>query len=99
MSNSSGTTLGRSGRVLAMKRSTSTAQAIGAVRYERTDERTTHRNGRRARLLSTKAGDVELRVPKFRAGSFYPSLLELRRRIDQALRAVVMERQRSGSIA
>jgi hypothetical protein len=37
------------------------AQAIGAARYERTDERTTHRNGSRSRLLSTKAGDVQLR--------------------------------------
>jgi len=66
-------------------------QAIGAARYERTDERTTHRNGSRSRLLSTKAGDVELRIPKFRAGSFLPSLLEPRRRIDRALWAVVME--------
>ena len=67
------------------------SQAIGAGRYERTDERTTHRNGSRSRLLSTKAGDVELHVPKFRQGSFYPSLLEPRRRIDRALWAVVME--------
>ena len=66
-------------------------QAIGAARYERTDERTTHRNGSRTRLLSTKAGDVELHVPKFREGSFLPSLLEPRRRIDRALWAVVME--------
>ena len=44
------------------------SQAIGAGRYERTDERITHRNGSRSRLLSTKAGDVELRIPKFRAG-------------------------------
>jgi hypothetical protein len=42
-------------------------QAIGADRCERTDERTIHRNGSRGRLLSTKAGDVELRIPKFRA--------------------------------
>jgi len=67
------------------------AQAIGAARYERTDERTTHRNGSRSRLLSTKAGDVELRIPKFREGSFLPILLEPRRRIDRALWAVVME--------
>jgi len=67
------------------------SQAIGADRYERTDERTTHRNGSRGRLLSTKAGDVELRIPKFRAGSFFPALLEPRRRIDRALWAVVME--------
>jgi putative transposase len=67
------------------------AHAIGAARYERTDERTTHRNGSRTRLLSTKAGDVELHIPKFREGSFLPILLEPRRRIDRALWAVVME--------
>src|SRR6266508_4324630 len=66
-------------------------QAIGAVRYERSDSRTTHRNGSRSRLLSTKAGDVELRIPKLRTGSFFPALLEPRRRIDRALWAVVME--------
>ncbi|MDA8203668.1 MAG: IS256 family transposase [Chloroflexi bacterium] len=67
------------------------ARAIGAGRYERTDERTTHRNGSRSRLLSTKAGDLDLRIPKFRTGSFLPTLLEPRRRIDRALWAVVME--------
>jgi putative transposase len=66
-------------------------QAIGAGRYERTDERATHRNGSRTRVLSTKAGDVELHIPKLREGSFLPSLLEPRRRIDRALWAVVME--------
>ena len=66
-------------------------QAIGAGRYERTDERATHRNGHRTRVLSTKAGDVELRIPKLREGSFLPVLLEPRRRIDRALWAVVME--------
>jgi putative transposase len=66
-------------------------QAIGAGRYERTQTRTTHRNGTRSRLLSTKAGDVELRIPKLREGSFFPALLEPRRRIDRALLAVVME--------
>ena len=45
------------------------SQVIGAARYERTDERTTHRNGSRSRLLSTKAGDVELHIPKLREGS------------------------------
>src|SRR5204862_8210376 len=63
---------------------------IGAGRYERTEERTTHRNGSRARLLSTRAGDVDLAIPKLRQGSFFPSLLEPRR-IDRALWAVIME--------
>jgi putative transposase len=67
------------------------AQRIGAGRYERSTSRTTHRNGSRSRLLSTKAGDVELKIPKLREGSFFPALLEPRRRIDRALLAVVME--------
>ena len=64
---------------------------IGAEPYERSDERTNYRNGRRPRLLSTKAGDVELKIPKLRSGSFFPQILERRRRIDRALYAVVME--------
>jgi putative transposase len=64
---------------------------IGADRFERTESRTTQRNGSRDRLLSTKAGDVELKIPKLRQGSFFPSILERRRRIDRALFAVVME--------
>lgn len=67
-----------------------TAQ-IGAGPHERSELRTNQRNGHRARVMSTGAGDVELAIPKLRTGSFYPSLLERRRRIDQALHAVVME--------
>ena len=66
-------------------------EAIGAARDERNDTRVTERNGSRPRLLTTQAGDVGLRIPKLRKGSFFPSILELRRRIDQALYAVVME--------
>ena len=44
-----------------------------------------------ARTLTTKAGDLWLAIPKLRQGSFFPSLLEPRRWIDQALYAVVME--------
>ena len=64
---------------------------IGAGFWERTDNRTAIRNGSRPRTLSTTAGDLELRIPKLRTGSFFPSLLERRRRIDQALFAVIME--------
>src|SRR4028119_2268636 len=64
---------------------------IGAGPHERTESRTAQRNGSRPRTLTTTAGDLELRIPKLRAGSFFPSLLERRRRIDQALFAVVME--------
>jgi putative transposase len=67
------------------------AEQIGAGRYERSDTRVTERNGSRPRLLTTQAGDVELRIPKLRKGSFFPSIIEPRRRIDQALYAVVME--------
>ena len=67
------------------------AGVIGAERYERTEDRVTERNGTRPKLLATKAGDIELRIPKLRKGSFFPVILEPRRRIDQALYAVVME--------
>jgi len=66
-------------------------EVIGAGRYERTETRVTERNGHRPRLLATTSGDVELRIPKLRRGSFFPSILEPRRRIDQALHAVVCE--------
>ena len=66
-------------------------ERIGAARYERTEGRVTDRNGARARLVATQAGDIELRIPKLRKGSFFPVILEPRRRIDQALYAVVME--------
>jgi putative transposase len=70
---------------------TEATERIGAGRYERTESRTAERNGARDRLLATQAGDVELRIPKLRRGSFFPVILEPRRRIDQALYAVVME--------
>ena len=63
---------------------------IGAGPGERTSERVTQRNGHRPKLLSTPAGDVELGIPKLRHGSFFPELLEPRRRIDRALWAVIM---------
>ena len=74
------------------------ADAIGAGRYERSSCRVTERNGHRSRLLSTRAGDVELKIPKLRKGSFMPSLLEPRRRIDKALHAVVMEAYIKGGL-
>jgi putative transposase len=67
------------------------AEQIGAGRYERVESRVTERNGSRPRLVATQAGDIELKIPKLRKGSFFPSILEPRRRIDQALYAVVME--------
>ena len=67
------------------------AARIGASRYERSEQRSTHRNGVRAKQLATPAGQVELAIPKLREGSFFPSLLEPRRRIDQALWAVIAQ--------
>lgn len=64
---------------------------IGAAPFERATERITHRNGTRPRVLTTTAGDLDLKIPKLRAGTFFPALLERRRRVDQALFAVVME--------
>ena len=70
---------------------TEATERVGAGRYERSESRVTDRNGSRTRLVATQAGDVELRIPKLRRGSFFPAILEPRRRIDQALYAVVME--------
>jgi transposase-like protein len=70
---------------------------IGAEPHQRTPDRITQRNGYRDRILTTAAGDLELRIPKLRTGSFFPSLLERRRRIDQALFAVVMEAYVTGT--
>jgi len=63
---------------------------IGAEPGERTETRTNLRNGHRPKLLSTPAGDLEIGIPKLRSGSFFPELLEPRRRIDKALWAVIM---------
>jgi len=64
---------------------------IGAAPGERAESRLAQRNGHRPKLITTAAGDIELSIPKLRTGSFFPSLLERRRRIDRALFAVVME--------
>ncbi len=67
------------------------AAVLGADRHERTDERLGYRNGHRPRSLATQAGDIDLLIPKLRTGGFLPSILEPRRRVDQALYGVVME--------
>ncbi len=64
---------------------------IGASPFERSEERITHRNGTRPPVLTTTAGELDLKIPKLRAGTFFPALLERRRRTDLALFAVVME--------
>lgn len=64
---------------------------IGAQWNEHTQDRTGYRNGHRAKALATQAGDLDLAIPRLRSGSFSSSLLERRRRIDQALYAAIME--------
>jgi transposase-like protein len=67
------------------------SELIGAGQGERTPERLTHRNGYRSRSWSTRAGEIELAIPKIRRGSYFPSFLEPRKRSEQALVAVVQE--------
>jgi putative transposase len=67
------------------------SSVIGAGPHERTESRTGQRNGHRPKTIATTAGDLQLQIPKLRTGSFFPSLLERRRRVDQSLFAVIME--------
>ncbi len=64
---------------------------IGAEHGERTPDRATHRNGYRSRRWDTRAGELELAIPKLRRGSYFPSFLQPRKRSEQALVAVVQE--------
>ena len=66
-------------------------QHLGAGRYERSAERTGERNGHRERRWDTRVGSIALRVPRVRDGSYFPTLLEPRRRAERALVAVVQE--------
>lgn len=68
------------------------AAKLGAAPHERTAERTGYRNGHRRRDWDTRAGTIELEIPKLRRGSYFPDwLLEPRRRSERALFAVVAE--------
>jgi putative transposase len=67
------------------------SQHLGAERHERSGERTGQRNGYRERQWDTRVGSIELQVPRVRDGSFFPSLLEPRKRAERALVAVVQE--------
>ena len=67
------------------------SEQLGAGRHERTEGRKGYRNGYRPREWDTRVGTIELAVPKIRDGSYFPSLLEPRRRAERALVAVVQE--------
>ena len=64
---------------------------IGAQHGERSPERVTYRNGYRNRTWDTRVGTMELHIPKLREGSYFPSLLEPRRRSEKALLAVIQQ--------
>jgi len=67
------------------------SRKTGAGLYERSDERLNYRNGYRERWWDTRAGTINLNIPRLRSGTYFPSLLEPRRRTEQALLSVVQE--------
>ena len=70
---------------------TEVAGLIGTERHERTGERTAYRTGARTRTWDTRMRTIELAIPKVRPGTYFPSLLQPRRRAEHALLAVVQE--------
>jgi putative transposase len=64
---------------------------VGAAPHERSPGRTGQRNGYRERSWDTRVGTVELKVPMVRDSSYFPTLLEPRRKAERALAAVVQE--------
>jgi transposase-like protein len=79
-------------RVLAqVLMDTEVTALVGAARHERSEDRTAYRNGSRVRTWDTRVGTVDLAIPKVRPGSYFPSLLQPRRRAEQALLTVVQE--------
>jgi transposase-like protein len=67
------------------------SELVGAKLGERSEDRATHRNGYRPRRWDTRAGEIELQIPKLRRGSYFPSFLQPRKRSEQALVAVVQQ--------
>src|SRR3954453_13172936 len=82
-----------SGRLVAQElMEAEVSELIGAAHGERRPEdRATHRNGYRPRRRDTRAGEIELQIPKIRQGSYFPSILQPRKRSKQALVSVVQQ--------
>jgi putative transposase len=66
-------------------------EKTGAGLYERNEDWVTYRNGYRERQWDTRVGSVSLEIPRLREGSYFPSLLEPRRKVEQALLSVIQE--------
>jgi len=75
------------------------SEQIGAGRYERSETRQVHRNGYRGRFWETRVGDIPLRIPKLRRGSYFPSFLENRRRAEKALMVVIQTAYVQGGVS
>jgi putative transposase len=77
--------------VLQILMETDVEGLIGAGRHERSPERLNWRNGYRERTLDTRLGQLQLRIPKLRQGSYFPPFLEPRKTSEKALVAVIQE--------
>ena len=80
-------------RMMDMEIEAKTGAAVGC----RSADRLNHRNGYRDRNWDTRAGRIELAIPKLRKGSYFPSFLEPRRTAEKALVAVIQEAYIQGS--
>ncbi len=80
-------------RLMELEVETLTGSAHGS---RSSADRLTHRNGYRGREWDTRAGTVELRIPKNRKGSYFPGFLEPRRMREKALTAIIKEADTQG---
>jgi len=67
------------------------SEKAGAAKFERSDDRTAYRNGYRERDWDTRVGTIPLRIPRLRTGTYFPSLIEPRRRAERAVVSVIQE--------
>ena len=68
-----------------------TSMVLGATPYERTSKRKTYRNGTRVKGVNSAMGKLTALIPKFREGSYFPSVLEKFKRTDRALISVISQ--------